>query len=288
MPLHQIAEADRREHCRQALESLEHWLRRLIDQQLRQAYGADYLNAQRSDTSRVIRNDIARVLVDRWRNDPQRYPRPIDAAMLDDLVTVICNPELYREFFAVPLQDAFESNAIARIYLGRLIPPRNALSHANPISVHDAYRVLCYSQDVIAALKAHYRRTGLNQQFNVPTIIRVADSLGHVTHIDGDRMHGFQLDYSQDTASQLRCGDTLSIEVEVDPSFNADAYQIEWSIANIGGPRQTGPRFSLVLTERYVGARLTIVCWVTSEANWHKLGNFDDQMDIAYRVLPPA
>lgn len=287
MPLHALPENDLREHCKRALESLEHWLRRLIDQQLREAYGSDYLNTQRADGSRVIRSDIARVLIERSQSDSTRYPRPIDAALLDDLVTIICNPELYREHFRAPLQDAFENNATARNYLGRLAPPRNALSHTNPISVHDAHRVLCYSLDVIEALKAHYRRVGLNQKFNAPTIIRVTDSLGHVVHIAGDRMHGAVLDFTNVASAHLRCGDTLSIEVEVDPSFSSADYEIRWTIANIGGDQQNGPRFTLPLTERQVGARLTLVCWVKSQAKWHKLGNFDDQLDVSYRVLPP-
>jgi hypothetical protein len=78
------------------------------------------------------------------------------------------------------------------------------------------------AQDVIEALKAHYRREGLQQQFNVPSVVRVMDSLGHVAHLVSDRLNPAMLDYSTEAAAQLRCGDTLSIEVTVDPSFDAE------------------------------------------------------------------
>ncbi|HEY3622381.1 MAG TPA: hypothetical protein VGL12_08290 [Roseiarcus sp.] len=129
----------------------------------------------------------------------------------------------------------------------------------------------------------------MKNQFNVPTIIRVVDSLGHVysfatKHDDS----GFKMvDFSRDGKSILRCGDTLSIEIEVDPTFDPSSYEIEWLITNIGGPRMTGNKFVLFLEERYISVRFCAVCRIVSKANWHKLGTHDDQMDIAYRVLPP-
>jgi NADPH-dependent 2,4-dienoyl-CoA reductase/sulfur reductase-like enzyme len=130
----------------------------------------------------------------------------------------------------------------------------------------------------------------MQQQFNVPIVIRISDSLGHVVtrssligHPDWPAM----LDYSRDDKSYLRSGDTISIEVDVDPSFDAASYEIKWSIANIGGPNISGHKFTLLLTDKYVSVRFTAVCRVTSNATWHKLGTHDDQIDIAYRVLPP-
>jgi hypothetical protein len=96
------------------------------------------------------------------------------------------------------------------------------------------------------------------------------------------------LDYSQDAAAHLRCGDTISTEVDVDPSFHPTTYDVRWLIANIGGPTTEGTKFTLLLTERYVSTRFCVVCQVISRAGWHKLGTHDDQIDIAYRVLPPV
>lgn len=286
MPLYALSENELREHCKRSIEALEYWLRRLIDQRLTAVYGANYLDAERPSGDRIIAGDISRRLNGR-AIDRLRFPRPIDAALLDDLIHIICNPELYNLHFKASLQDAYPNESFARTQLSRLVRPRNCLSHANPISVHDAYRVLCYSQDVIEALKAHYRREGLQQQFNVPSVVRVMDSLGHVAHLVSDRLNPAMLDYSTEAAAQLRCGDTLSIEVTVDPSFDAEKYDIRWSIANVGGATQFGPRFTLLMTEQYVSARFCAVCYVVSREAWHKLGTCDDQVDVAYRVLPP-
>jgi len=145
--------------------------------------------------------------------------------------------------------------------------------------------------DVVQSLKAHYARNGMAQQYNVPTVIRVADSIGHVVHLSESNRNpsgSAMVDYSNNSAAYLNCGDTIAIEVDVDPTFEASEYEISWAVANIGGVSQSGRRFVLPLEERYVSTRLCIVCFVKSNKAWHKIGNHDDQIDIAYRVLPPA
>jgi hypothetical protein len=114
------------------------------------------------------------------------------------------------------------------------------------------------------------------------------DSRGHIAHIPGDRLHSHMIDFSQVPAAHLRCGDTLSIEIEVDPSFDPSTFEIEWSVPNIGGGgEQRGPKFTHKLSERDVSAHYFVTCRVISNAAWHKLGLHDDQIDILYRVLPP-
>jgi len=291
MPLYSIRGSELRDHCKRAIEGLELWLRRLIDDKLSAAYGGNYLDATKPDGGRVIRGELARTLTERQSNEPKRYSRRIDAALLDEEISIICNPALYETHFEDALKPSFPLGAeSARVILERLIPPRNALYHANPLSVHDAHRVLCYTLDVIEALKDYYAKQNMAQQYNVPTVIRVTDSLGHVVYLSTANRHpgGFaMIDYSNDASAYLRCGDTLSIDVEVDPTFDPKEYEVEWLIANVGGPKIPGPKFHLLLTEHYVSTRFCAVCRVTSNKSWHKLGNSDDQIDIAYRVLPP-
>ena len=291
MPLYSMPENEMRNHCKRAIEGLEFWLRRLIDNRLSDAYGPNYVDATRADGSRIIRSELSRKLVERLKAEPQRFSRDIDAALLDEQIDIICNPVLYKDHFRVALESLFpQGNEVARTTLQRLIAPRNALYHSNPLSVHAAYRVLCYSMDVVEALKDYYARISMAEQYNVPTVIKVSDSLGRVEHLSGSNRHPngpAMIDYSNDASAYLRCGDTISIEVEVDPAFDAEDYDIEWLISNIGGPKTVGPKFSLVLIDRYVSTRFCVVCRVTSKKAWHKLGTFDDQIDIAYRVLPP-
>jgi hypothetical protein len=291
MPLYSLAERDLRDHCKRAIEALELWVRRLIHQKLNASYGVNYLDAQRPNGDRVVKKDIAVGLARRMASEPIRFPTPIDAAFLEDAVSLLCNPELYRRHFAVALEEAFpDGREEAHTFLKRLVPIRNSLSHSNPISVHDAYRVLCYTHDIIRSIKEHYKAINMQQQFNAPTVIRMTDSLGHAVSFSAANRHPDSfgmLDYSRDDKAILHCGDSLSIEVEVDPTFDPSTYEIEWLIANIGGPPMRGPKFVLLLEERYVSTRFCAVCRVTSNARWHKLGTHDDQIDIAYRVLPP-
>ena len=220
MPLHSVPDVELRDHCKRAIEGLEYWLRRLIDQELTTRYGANYLDAIEAGSQRVIRNEIAQRLKSFRDAQPTRYSRPIDAALLNDEIDIICKASLFNNCFKDALFAAFpHGNDEARVFLERLLAPRNALYHANPVSVHDAYRVLCYTTDVIESLKAYYLQENMAQEFNVPTVIQVRDSKGHVVHFsDPQRIVG-HADFSNDPLSYLRCGDTISIEVEIDPSF---------------------------------------------------------------------
>ena len=279
MPLYSLTERDLRDHCKRAIEALETWMRRLIHQKLSDAYGANYIDATRPSGQRVVNNEIVRRLRARMSSDPDRYPTPIDATLLEDAIALLCNPDLCQHF-QESLMEAFpDGHAEAGTFLRRLIPIRNALYHSNPISVHEAYRVLCYSHDVIQSIKTYYETVNMQQQFNVPQVLRVIDSLGHALSFSPANRNpeGFgMLDYSRDERAILHCGDTLSIEAEVDPTFDPSTYQVEWLISNIGGPRTQGPKFVLPLEERYVSTRLCLVCRVTSNAAWHKLGTHDE------------
>ena len=59
----------------------------------------------------------------------------------------------------------------------------------------------------------------MERTFNVPTFIRVTDSIGNDFHLTPNP-DGMQfIDVVQRGSGQLNVGQTLSIEVEVDPSF---------------------------------------------------------------------
>ena len=199
----------------------------------------------------------------------------------------MCKPDLYEAFFKQGLKEAFGGNDSLRPMLLRLIDPRNSLSHANPISVHDAYRALCYSGDVLQSLKKYYSGRGMAQQYNVPTILRVRDSFGHVTHMA--TRENRVVDFSNNPPLYLTCGERLSLEVEVDPSFDASEYDVRWSaMASVFvNDMAVGHKFALVLEPRHVSTQLTIQCTVISHKPWHKEGAHDDILVVYYRVLPP-
>ena len=154
MPLHLLKELELRDHCRRAIEALEFWLRRSIDTALAEAYGADYFSAVDEQGNNVINAELRRSLGERRDANPNRYARLIDAALLEDEIRIICNPNLYPRFFGQALNEAFPvGREQAKATLDRLVGPRNALSHNNPVSVREAEQVICYSGDVIESLK---------------------------------------------------------------------------------------------------------------------------------------
>src|SRR5438309_1221643 len=280
-PLHRTAESDLRGYCKQVIESLEQWLRRLIDEELTAAFGSEYLAAQEAGNN-IINNEIRQSIITRRNEEPGRYARPIDAALLDDEVRIICNPNLFARCFRNPLQRAFpEGVDEARTFFTRLIEPRNRLGHANPISVRQAEQVICYSNDVIDSLKAYYAGRGQESEYNVPTIVRIVDSFGNQIFPQQVRIRTVFLQENRE--NWLRPGDTLTIEAEVDPAFSPTEYVVQWFIGL--GEMVQGSPLVLRLQERHVDESLQILCLVVSNRSWQRRGRSDDSLTLNYRVL---
>jgi hypothetical protein len=223
------------------------------------------------------------------RDRPERYKRPVDAALLDDLITIICKQDTYESCFATALAAAFPlGNEEARNFLNRLLAPRNHLSHANPISIRQAEQVICYSNDVVYALRNFYAMRGKADAYNAPSILRMWDSFGHMEHAQAARADMHNFDYSDDPASYLRPGDTLTIEIEVDPSFSDEGFMVKWSSIHVD--EQQGERlvkFVLPVENRHVGRELPITIKIISHQDWHRHQMWDDLWRVRYRVLPP-
>src|SRR5690349_8149026 len=116
---------------RHQIETLERWLRRLIDDAIRDHYSGSLVNLP-------IKAEIKRQVVARRIGEPSRYPREVDALLFDNLVTIICHPQLYGSHFQKALAEAFPEGAEeARTFLNRIVGPRNPVSHANEITHHE-------------------------------------------------------------------------------------------------------------------------------------------------------
>jgi hypothetical protein len=107
MPLAKLPERDLRDACRARLEMLELWLRRLIHEQFEQMYSNDILNAKNAAGDFVLKKELRERIEKHLRDRPGRYNRPIDAALLDDLIIIICKPDTYTSCFATALAVAF-------------------------------------------------------------------------------------------------------------------------------------------------------------------------------------
>ena len=268
--------------CKRRIETLETWLRRLVRDKFQTSYGDEYFE-QEGDENCLFNKDIRQRANSRMAANPSRYPSPIDALELDDLVTTLCKQNLFNKHFRDALHIAFpEGNEEARTFLSRLVQIRNPLAHANPISESQALRVLCYSNDVIESVSRHYEVIGMSKEFNSPTLVSFRDSLGNLEFIKSSQAF---LTFPETT---LRPGDRLRMEVDVDNSASSEGYTVKWVVANIsGGQSCVGESFVIELTNRHVGEAFTISVLLLSKKEWHRHGHFDASLAIRYRVLPP-
>ncbi len=287
-----LKDSEIRNICKERLEALEHWLRRLIDDELSGAYG-DYFSYEDDKGNRVIKNRLCKDLEERLNRESDRYSRKIDAVLLDDSIDIICNPHLFNKHFKNALSQAFpEGASVARTFMKRLSDPRNRLAHANAISLRQAEQVICYTNDIIESIKKYYRDKNMEEEYNVPLILKVTDSFGNSFHRhqfqechDG----GIMKNLSEDPKFYLRPGDMLTLEVEVDPSFSEDEYSITWrSTKGLANDDFNGSKVVIGITEQQVAKQFDVQCLVTTNRNWHRMSlGADDFLIIYFRVLPP-
>ena len=91
--MYQLSDSEIRNICKEKIESLEHWLRRLIDESLRNVYG-DFFAYEDEHKNRLISKKTVESLTVRINKEPNRYSRKIDAVLLDDAISIICKPNL--------------------------------------------------------------------------------------------------------------------------------------------------------------------------------------------------
>lgn len=293
-------EDDLRSVCRKEIETLEHWTRRLIHEILTAHYGDDYFSYQKNDEP-LIKGEITSRVNKMREDNPGRFPRPIDAFFLGDIIYVLCKKPLYDAHFKDPLCEAYpHGNEEARFFLERVEAIRNKLSHANPISIREAEQVICYCHDVIDSLKAYYRRTGKEKEYNVPLFIRATDSLGNVFLPEKE---GFPLRLyvdrskpilAKDYGIKLRAGETYGLTVVVDPAFDPATYSLEWNVLsglvgdNYKRKWKDVTQIEFPVVNKTVGSSFEITCRLKTHKDWHKHNWYDDCFEVrVYTVLPP-
>jgi len=290
MPFSRLKEDEKRSICRKEIENLENWLRRLVHESLNKEYGNTYLEYKDANNNYLISRKIMQNVSDRIKREPKRFPRCIDAFLLSDLIYIICKDNLYNKFFKDPLFKAFpDGNNEARTFLTRLEDPRNALSHANPISDRQAEQVICYCRDIIDSLKEYYYKMGVENEYNVPRIIKITDSFGNTIHSNelGDNPISSWF-LHKDHKNYLRPGDKLGIEIEVDPSFDHSSYTVKWSIHRESIKKFTNEtKISFEIDMKHIGKFFYVECVITSNKSWHKYNTWDDCICIYYNILPP-
>lgn len=285
MALDLLDSQDLHASCRRRIESCELWLRRLIDDEFRNAFGNDYIEIAKISGVQIFSKKMRDRVKDFVSANANHYSRPIDALLFDDLGKVIGKDDVYKMFFKPALDHEFPLGAphVRRI-VKILVPLRNAFSHANStsLSLHQAERVLCYCDDFIASIKTHYSIQSMSNKFPAPMFTRFSDSIGNVKYINVPNMdYAFQ--------NELHLGDEMRFEVEVDSSFLPAEYDIVWQVCNVDPQKaesNVGHVFRLTIDNHHVGERFAVQARVTSKKQWHRLQSCDAYVVASYVVLP--
>jgi hypothetical protein len=281
-----LGESERREIARRFLDTAEAWLRKIIDHKLTFEFGEEYFNALSRAGEPVIPKAIREQAVGRMQQDATRFARPVDAITFGDAVKIVLRQELYDSLFKAALQAAYPDGKVeALTFLRRLEAHRNKLAHGGNCSVRDLEQVVCYSNDLVESLKDHFVMTNEERLFNVPMITRVVDSKGNELRPPATGREHISLRLHTNGRGDLRVGETLSIEVEIDESFARDSYYVRWKVR---GVLVDGYRLNFLVGLEHVGVSLPVECEVVSKQDWHRLlGGIDDRLIVLYRVLPP-
>jgi hypothetical protein len=291
-PLLSLSETEIRDLCRHHIDSFENWSRRLIDELFRENYDSDYLHHMISQDISLVKSEIRSRIEKRVSDNPNRFPRIIDAILIEDIEYFFCREDLYKNHFKGVLEPFFSGRDEIRSVLNRIIPIRNKLSHGNSISTHEAEQCICYCNDFISTFKDFYETIGKEKIYNVPVFIRIKDSLGHDfvrdnTEYDWE-LHSFQIPKPK---IQLRSGEQYKLWVEVDTAFDSSFYEIKWVVKQKITDyikKGTGNTIFFTLTDKNVSYSPEIDIILVTKRNWHRFGEIDDHIVVHLEeVLPP-
>lgn len=283
---HDYTQEELRAYCRKNIETLEVWARRLIHEKMIEEYGVGYIEKKIDHDNYLIKSDIRKHVKDMLRKEPERFHRAVDTLYIEHIIYFLCHPNFYKKLFKPAMDYIYpQGREEVREFLKRLPPIRNPLSHSNPITMHDVERAICYSHDFIEGLKTYYKERGEEQVWNVPKIIRIKDSLGNVFENNGQEdILGTYFTIPQN----INCGETYSVEIEVDSSFSQNEYTFNWqfrgrSLENLEHSNKLTIRFDV----SDVSETNFISCKLVQNKDWHKYGDFDSKISLKITVLPP-
>ena len=291
-PLMKLTETELRDLCRHHIDTFENWARRIIDEIFKECYCADYFNFMISEGQPLVKSDIKRRIEQRVSDNPGRFPRKIDAILLEDVEYFFCRDDLYNNHFKRILEPFYSGIAEVRKVFSRLIPIRNKLSHSNMISIHEAEQCICYIGDFIDVFKKHYSSLGKERDYNVPVFLRIKDCFGN-DMVREKSSYSWELHcYGQLAPKiQLRSGDTYKLWVEVDSSFDSSFYDINWTVSQSYSTiisKGTGDVIEFTLTNKNVSYFPEIRISLVTKRDWHRFHDEDDIIKINLeKVLPP-
>lgn len=284
-----MSQEDLRSMCRTNIEAFEKWARIIIDKELTNAFGVDYFDANINQNNPIINKKLKDKVNKMFEENPRRFQRKIDTLFLDDIISILCKEDLYKKCFKAFLDGIYpDGKEEARTFLERIIPIRNCLSHSNPISVRDAERCVCYTNDFIDGVKLYFENKGEERMFNVPNAIKLNDSLGNEIYLNKDISYqNIEIkDPLTGKLQKLYIGETYSVTLTLDPSFSDEEYKFDWSIPSTGRLNATSS-VEIKITENMVAERFWLLCTIRSNKNWHRYDGYDQQFGLVLQVPPP-
>lgn len=279
---------------KEAIDTLEIWLRNIIDNTLTMHYGSNYLAAKNSLGQNIIKSSIQHSIEKRFNGQEDRFSRKVDALLLEEEASIICNPNLYKEIFKPVFESSFPAgNEMLRSVFSQLIPIRNKLFHSNTISEREYEKVICYSHDIVDAIKDYNKSKNMEKEYNVPSIISFQDSLGNKVYSNQfNRVRPSTPFCNFDLLKNhtLYPRDKLTLEVSIDESFAEEEYEVSWIYkdgAEIMSLKTViGKKISIRIQEQHIQEKFQIECYVKSNQVWHRFGSKDDMLRLFYKVLP--
>lgn len=271
----------RDEIARRYLDSAENWLRKLAHYKLG-GERADYI------TGGKWKKDRMNAAVSKLTKYPDKYKRQIDSTTFEQLIYIVCHPEYWKDNFHPALQSAYPLGAEeARIFLERLKDIRNDVSHGQSCSARQLERAICYSNDVSDSIKLFFRDINMGQEYDVPMFTKYSDNAGNSSNFEGIsvEINNRILDLRKSQTGDLRPGDTLVAQIEVDQSYDRSGYNVFWR--GFGFRDIEGNIASIAIGNAHVGVQVELVFRVITHRDWHRQHGVDDQIIIVYRVLPP-
>jgi hypothetical protein len=287
---YKYTEDELRAICRTHLESFEKWARLIVHMILTDKLGDDYIHSTGADGNYKMRKELVKKVDEMMANEPLRFPKPVDALFLDDIIYILCKNDFYKDYFSVFLQKMYpEGVNELRTFLERLIPIRNKLSHTNPFSVRDAEQCVCYSNDFIECVKEFFVMTNQDKDFNIPTIIKVTDSWGNEYIIKEGRA-GEGLDIIDPITGKKKIfhhNDRFSLDLTIDPSFEDDSYSLNWTAQNGLEVLNDGKKINVTITDELIGDEVVLWCTLVTKNTWHRYLHYDQQLIVHFKALPP-
>jgi hypothetical protein len=281
---------ERRNIARRHFESVELWLRKIIDHIFSYNYGPDYFSHQSSDGTYLIKNEIRKRVYELRKKELTRFTRDIDATTFEQAIQIVTNPNYFKEHFEPVLKIAYPHGAAeAKTFLMELVRIRNKIDHVGCCSARDFEKAVCYSNDLIDSVKAYFTSIRMDRLYNVPKITFFVDSVGNESHME-NVPHDFGtriIDWRTQGKGELRPGDSLRIEIEVDQSFNREDYTISWYFGRRGVVGDDVDSIFIDIQASDVGTQVECRATVTSKLDWHEFGSCGDSLCVIYRVLPP-